>query len=218
MSIGSKASDVKSRRRSYDVTRRRDRARQAQDALLDTALRRFLADGYPATTIDSIAADVGVSSATVYKTFGGKPGLVRALCERALAGVGPVPAEERSDAFRQEESDPRRLIEGWGRLVEEVSPRVAPIMLLLHEAAGHDRDAAALYTELDGARLARMSVNARHLASARHLRAGLGFAHARDVLWFYTSPELFDLLVRRRGWSTRKYARFVADAIAETLL
>ena len=55
-----------------------------------------------------------MSVETVYKTYGGKPGLVRALCERALAGVGPVAAEIRSDELQLRESDPYVIIRGWG--------------------------------------------------------------------------------------------------------
>jgi AcrR family transcriptional regulator len=205
-------------RRSYDATGRRERARQTHEALLDAALARFLETGFAATTVDSIADDAGVSAATVFKSYGGKPGLVRALCERALRGAGPTPAEQRSDALKRAESDPRRLIEGWGRLTAEVLPRVAPILLLLRDAAGVDPLAAALHDELDRNRLKRMALNARHLVTAGHVRPGLGLAATRDVLWLYSSPEIYDLLVRRRRWSVARYSQFVGDAMIAALL
>ena len=188
------------------------------NALLDAAMERFGEHGYTATTVESIAADADVSAATIYKTYGGKPGIVRALCLRALGGEGPIPAEQRSDALKATEVDPRRIIDGWGRLTAEVAPRVAPIMLLLREAADGDAAAAALREELDKNRLARMTDNARHLADGGHLRPGIRLSHASDVLWTYSSPELFDLLVRKRRWSLRRYGRFVSDAIANALL
>ncbi len=205
-------------RRAYNATRRLERSRETHSGLLDAALRRFIEQGYAATTVESIASDAGVSEATIYKTYGGKPGLVRALCLRALEGQGPVPAEQRSDALRREQADPRRVIDGWGRLTAEVSPRVAPILLLLREAADGDPAAAALARELDDNRLARMTDNARYLVDGGHVRAGVRLSHARDVLWTYSSPELFDLLVRRRHWSVRRYGRFVAAGIASALL
>ena len=125
-------------RRSYNANRRREQSRITHRALLDAALHRFDEHGYAATTIESIASDAGVSPATIYKTYGGKPGIVRALCERALGGQGPIPAERRSDALKASEADPRKVIEGWGRLTAEVAPRVAPILLLLHDAADGD--------------------------------------------------------------------------------
>ena len=118
------------------------RALRTRAAVLDAALVRFLREGYVVTTIESIALDASVSDATIYKTFGGKPGLVRALCERALAGEGSLPAEQRSDALQESEADPRAVIDGWGRLTAEVAPRIAPILLLLRDAANADRAAS----------------------------------------------------------------------------
>jgi hypothetical protein len=78
--------------------------------------------------------------------------------------------------------------------------------------------AADLYAELDGNRLARMTDNARSLVGGGQLRAGLRLRDVRDVLWLYSSPELFDLLVRRRGWSVRRYREFIAAVMIAALL
>ena len=203
--------------RSYDASGRQERARRQFAAVLDTARARFLEHGYGATTVESIAQAAGVSVATIYKTYGGKAGLVRSLAQRALEGAGPVPAEERSNALRSG-SDPRAVIEGWGRLTAEVAPRISPLLLLLRTAAQTDPEAASLYDELDRARLARMADNARHLAKAGHLRDGVTAQDARDVLWLCSSPELYELLIVRRRWSLAKYSRFVTDTMVNALL
>lgn len=216
LSMGQASDGVKGGR-TYDASRRRERARAQHVAALDEARARFLADGYAATTVESIAQSAGVSAATIYKSYGGKAGLVRELCQRALAGAGPIPAEERSDALRSG-SDARQVIEGWGRLTAEVAPRISPLLLLLRDAAQADPEAAALRDELDGDRLTRMAANARFLADGGHLRTGLTGRDARDVLWTCSSPELYELLVKRRRWSVAKYSRFVADTIASSLL
>ena len=143
MSLDPRRAPVK---RAYDTTRRRERAEQTRAAVLDAALSRFLDQGYASTTIESIALAADVSDATIYKTYGGKPGLVRALCDRALAGAGTVHAEQRSDALKDNEPDPRTVIEGWGQLGAEVAPRVVPILLLLRDAASTDAVAAARVT------------------------------------------------------------------------
>ena len=203
--------------RAYDGTGRQERARRQLDVTLDAALALFLDEGYRAITVEAIAGAAGISAATIYKSYGGKSGLVRRLCTRALEGVGPVPAEERSNALRTA-SDPRQLVEGWGRLTAEVSPRVSPIMLLLRTAGATDPEAAALYDELDAARLRRMTANARSLAAAGHLGAGVTTRDARDVLWLCSSPELYDLLIRRRRWSLTKFQRFVTETMVSALL
>jgi len=205
-------------RRAYNSDRRRQRSRDTHAALLDVARTRFLEHGYSATTIDSIAADADVSAATIFKTYASKAGLVRALCERALGGRGSVAAEQRSDALQANESDPRKIIAGWGRLTAEVAPRIAPLLLLLRDAANGDPAAAALLAELDQERHARMKHNARSLVLGGHTRRAIDLSKAADVLWTYSSPELYDLLVRRRNWTLRRYSAFIAEAIANALL
>jgi AcrR family transcriptional regulator len=154
----------------------------------------------------------------VYKAFGGKSGLVRAICAKGLGGEGTVHAEVRSNALRHEESDPRAIIQGWGRLTAEVAPRIHPILLLVRAAASSDPEMAALRTEMETSRLTRMTDNAHALAAAGHLRAGITVQHAAEVMWTYSSPELYELLVLTRRWSLQQYGSFIADAMTAALL
>jgi AcrR family transcriptional regulator len=212
-----RSSPVK-KKRPYDASRRREQARRNRDRIIETAERRFLRDGYAATTIAAIAGEVELSPDSIYKAFGGKPGLVRAIREKALAGAGPLPAEQRSNAMQAREQDPRAVIEGWGVLTAEIAPRVAPILLLIRAAAATDPEVNALLGEMDRDRLRRMTDNARRLRDAGHLRAGITLSKAADILWTYSAPELYELLVTRRGWSPNRFGRFVADAMIDALL
>lgn len=175
-------------------------------------------EGFTATTIAMIAEDAGVSEETVYKAFGNKVALVRAIRDKALAGEGRVHAERRSDRMQAHEHDPRQIIRGWGVLTMEVAPRVAPVLLLVRDAAASDPELARLQEEMDASRLTRMMHNARTLLDGAHLREGITLDAATDVLWTYSSPELYELLVIRRGWSVERYGRFIADAMIAALL
>ncbi len=217
MTMEQKLSAVNSKRR-YDSSGRRERARQTRDLIVEVAEGLFLADGYAATTVAAIAAAAGVSVETIYKGFGGKPGLVRAIVERGLVGAGPVPAERRSDHIRDTEPDPRQILAAWGRFITEIAPRVAPILLLARDAAASDPEVAATLDQISAARLERMTLNARGLAGAGHLRPGITLTEAADILWAYSSPELYGLLVIRRGWSPDRFGRFVGQALISALL
>lgn len=182
------------------------------------ARKRFLRDGVAPTTIASIADDIGVSVDTIYKSFGGKPGLVKAIADDSLAGTGPVPAPDRSDSLQASERDARTLFEGFGRLITEVAPRSAPIMLMVREAAAVDPSMAAVWKDLERDRLRRMMHNARNVAAAGHLRPGITAKDAGEVFWAYTSPELYERLVLHRRWSIERYAAFITDAMIAALL
>ncbi len=203
--------------RHYDASRRRLKAAQRRRTVLEAAQELFFSQGYAATTIAGIAAAAGVSPETVYKGFGGKPGLVRELRAHALLGTGPVPAEDRSDQLR-DLADPRAVVKGWAKLAAEVAPRVAPILGLVREAAVLDPTLRELEDELDSDRLRRMRANARFLADAGHLRPGVSLPQATDVLFAVSSQEMYDLLVVRRGWTTRRYSNFVATTLENALL
>ena len=91
MTMEQKSAAVNTRRR-YDSSGRRERAQQTRDQITDIARELFLSDGYTDTTVAAIAAAAHVSVETIYKGFGGKPGLVGAIIEaRAWPGRAPSP-------------------------------------------------------------------------------------------------------------------------------
>ena len=77
--------------RRYTSPRRTEQARRTRDRVLDGALQLFVAGGYGPTTMDAVATEADVSVETVYKAFGTKAGLVRAIRDRALLGEGALP-------------------------------------------------------------------------------------------------------------------------------
>jgi AcrR family transcriptional regulator len=209
--------EVKSKRR-YDASRRRAQAAQTRGTILDVARRNFLEDGYAATTVARIATEAGTSVETVYKAFGGKSGIVSALWERGLDGRGPVPAPERSDLLSSTETDPVRVLRGWGMFTTEVAPELAPVLLLVRGAAATDPEMAALLAEAEAQHRSRMRHNARSLQRRGWLRPGIGLTRATDILCAYSSAELYEQLVIKSGWPVKRYGEFIGDALIAALL
>jgi AcrR family transcriptional regulator len=210
---------VKSRR-SYDASGRQERARATRRAVLDIARRRFLQDGYAATTIGAVAEEAKVSVETVYKAFGNKAGILKAMFDVAIVGDDePVPLMER-DEVRQNmaERDPRKKLRKYGEFFVARSQRAMPIQLLVRDAATSDAAVAEVWREMETERLTGMTFFARHLHDEGHLRAGVSVNEARDVLWTHISPELWELLVIKRGWKPDRYGRWLADQLIAALL
>ncbi len=211
--------DVK-RKRAYSSTTREQQARRTRRAVVDAAHDSFLRRGFAATTIPAVAESAGVSVQTVYKAFGNKAALAKAVFDVAIAGDDEqVPVVERTalSAVRQE-PDPHRMFERYGVFLATVAPRHVPVQLVIRDAAASHREAAEVWTNLQEERLQGMTMFARTLRDRGHLRRGVTVAAARDALWTYNSAELFDLLVLQRGWSPRRYGRWVADALVAALL
>jgi AcrR family transcriptional regulator len=180
----------------------------------------FLELGYAETTIAAVAAEAGVSVETIYKTFRSKAGLLKGVIDVAIVGdEEPVPMLQRNLVQQiEDEPDPRQKFELYGEHLRTSAPRRVPLELLTRDAAAADQAAATLRKELSAERLTGMGHFAKHLERANLLRSGLGWHEARDVLWLFNSAEVFELLVIDRKWSPRKYARWVANALAATLL
>ena len=207
-------------RRTYDARRRREQAAQNRMAILDAARDRFLALGYGPTTMATVAADAGVSVETVYKAFGNKAGLVKAVFDVAIVGDDePVPLMEREFVQRNRaEPDPRKKLQAYGAHLARTIPRAGPVQLVVRDAAAGDAGAAEVWEQLQRERLTGMSAFAQHLDERGHLRRGVTRAQARDVLWVHNSVELWDLLVNQRNWSNARYGTWVGEQLVAALL
>jgi AcrR family transcriptional regulator len=206
--------------RSYDASRRQAQARQTRAAILDEARRSFLANGYAGTTVAAIGAAVGVSVETVYKAFGNKAGLLKAMFDVAIVGDDePVPLQQREMVARIEaEPDGRRKLQMYGRGYAERAERAVPVQLLVRDAAASDTGARAVLEQLNAERLAGMTAFSTHLHEAKVLRKGVRPADALDTLWLFTSPEVYERLVLERGWSPRRFGTWIGQQLAAALL
>jgi AcrR family transcriptional regulator len=208
------------RRRPYDSSGRKARARQNRTAILAAARDLFLEHGYSTATMAAIAAEAGVSVETIYKVFGNKPGLLQALFDVAVGdGDEPIPTLDREVLDQLwAEPDPARKLRLYGDMLGRGAARVQPVQLLARQAAASDPAAAEVYEQIRNERLAGMTGFADFLHNSGQLRADVTVEEARDVLWAYNSAELWELLVVKRGWDAERYGRWIGDALIAALI
>lgn len=206
--------------RPYDSTRRRKQAQETRRAILEAARRLFLKRGYASTTMASVAEGAGVSVEAVYKAFSNKAGLVKAVFDVAIVGDDkPIPMLQRARVARMRaEPDARRKFEMYGEHLAEAGARAGALQLLIRSAADGHPDAANVWDQMVAEHLTGMTEFARHLHDGEHLRPDLSVDDARDILWTYSSVELYDLLVIRRGWDPERYGGWIAEALTAALL
>jgi AcrR family transcriptional regulator len=204
--------------RRYDSTRRHQQAEQNRAAVLVAARARFLADGYAATTLATVASDAGVSVETIYKSFANKAGVLKALFDVAVAGDDqPLEMAERDVITAiTAELDPVRKVQRYGAHLAETMPRSAPLQLLARDAAAADTGAADVWSQTRREVLHAMSLFAQDLAATGRLRVSPD--EARDLLWTYHAPELYELLVLERGWHADRYGEFFVAAVTAALI
>jgi AcrR family transcriptional regulator len=207
-------------KRSYDASGRREQAQARRRAVVVAARALFERDGFRPTTIAAVAERAGVSAESIYKGFGTKAALAKAVFDVVIAGDDePVPVWRRSeaDAIRAE-PDVRRKIMLYGRGLAARQQRSAKVQVLIRDGGHTDESLAALWQQLLAERLTGMTMLGRHLIESGQLREGIEPDEVRDVLWTFTAVELYELLVVERGWPLDRYAEWIGHAIAAALV
>lgn len=207
-------------RRAYRSPRRRAQAEATRRAILESARALFVTRGYAGTTIEAIAGEADVAPETVYASFGSKRALLRRLLDIAVAGdERPIPLQERPWVGElRREPDPRRRARILARETRPILERSAGLLMALRDAASADPELAETWAEVNRLMLEDHAAFARALARGGALRAGLTPGGAADLIWALASPEVYDRLVRRRGWSPERFEAWLADAIERLLL
>jgi AcrR family transcriptional regulator len=210
---------VKTTRR-YDSPRRREQAEATRTQILEAAGRLFERQGYGPTTMAAIAREAGVALKTVYVAFETKSGLLRELWHLLVrGGAGNAPVQDR-DWFREvlDEPGPRRQLELNARNSRAVKERAAGLLAVLRGAAPSDPEIAELWARIqtdfyENQRAIVQSLDAKHA-----LRSDLDVPRATDLLWTLNHPDVWQLLVRERGWTPEAYERWFAATAASQLL
>ena len=175
--------------------------------MTDAATQLFTSEGYAGTTMEAVAQTSGMSVQGVYFAFQNKANLLRAAVEAAE----PVRPE------RTDEPDPDLLLR---RLVDDAVAGLdatGALALAVAAAPPADRAAAEVHGRLQEQRSTQATALVQRVRALRPLAPGVTAKRVSDVVFALLSPQMHALLVRDRGWSTRRYAAWAAGAIARAL-
>jgi AcrR family transcriptional regulator len=205
-------------KRSYAPARRETQARETRQSILDAALSHFVAHGYAATSMQTIADQAGVAVQTVYAAFGNKRELMRQLIEATITGDDdPTPITQKAESRAvAAEPDVRLRAQLDAALSRTIVQRVAPIVRVAEEAAASDPELATTMETVKAARRREMLDSARLLAGPEGLR--LDPEEAAATLYVLYSPQVADMLMRDHGWSPQRYEAWLARMILEGVL
>jgi AcrR family transcriptional regulator len=213
------AAEVKTSR-TYNSSLRAQQAADRRLALAVAARDLFVEHGYPATTMEAVAARAGVSLKTVYNAYASKSGLLRAVWDLSLKGdLDAAPVGERPwYTALLSEPDPQRQLAMTAENSRIVKTRIGPILKVIRDAASADEDLAALWELIQSDFWANQEAIVESLASKGALRSGLEVQRATDLLWLFNHPDTWLLLVDRRGWSPTEWVNWFAETCRTQLL
>jgi len=207
-------------KRAYVSPRRQQQAAATRHAIVASAQRLFERQGYPTTTMDAIAAEANVSLKTVYLAFETKAGLLRAVWDLALKGDesdAPVEVRPWYLAVLQERSARRQL-----RLLAHnscvVKVRIAAMLRVIRDASSTDTDIHELWELIQTDFHSNQRTIIESLDQKRALAPGLDLARGTDILWTLNHPDIWLLLVGRRGWTPEQFETWLGDTACQQLL
>lgn len=187
--------------------------------MIATAKELFIERGYPATTLEQIADQADTSLPTLYRTFGSKRALLKAVLDTSFVGDDePVAFGDRPQVQAAlGGGDPATLIDAFAVICREVTDRSCEIYRVLSTAALVDDEAAELLVEI---RQQAHTGRSRIVAALRAMDAldpALSRREAEDIVYTCLSFEVAWVLTVERGWNAQQYEMWVARSL-RTLL
>ena len=206
--------------RADQATSRADKARANRRRMRAAALALFTERGYASTSMQAIADEAGVAVQTLYFTFGTKRALLSEILDIEVAGdEEPVPTLERPRVLAAiDDPDRERQLREQARIAREIYQRVAPVLHVVANAASAEPELAELWETNNTQRATVMERLISALVAKGPLRDGLDTAMAVDIALALQSPEMYQYLTKRRGWSPSRWELWTADALITQLL
>jgi AcrR family transcriptional regulator len=207
-------------KRSYDNSRRLAQARATRLRVIEAAKDLLIKQGYPATTLESVADAAEVPLPTLYRLFGSKRALLNAVLETSFVGDDePVAFADRPAVIAAlSEPDPSRLLGAFAAIARDFMDRASGILHVLATAAQVDAEAADLLADIRRQRHAGQSRIVAALIERDALDPDLDPSEATDFVYLLWSPDAHRILTVERGWTPEQYEAWLAHALRSTLL
>jgi hypothetical protein len=117
-----------------------------------------------------------------------------------------------------EEPDPARQLQLDAHNSRAGKTRLGRMFELIRTAAPTEPEIAELWERIQSEYHANQRAIVQSIARKGALRPGLRVDRAADLLWAINNPDVWQLLVVRRGWSPAAYERWAAEQACAQLL
>ena len=203
-----------SKKRSYQSEVRQQAAQATRARIVDAARKLFARNGVDPVTVADISQRAEVGQSTIYALFGSKAGILRELMREAIFN-----ARYQSTALALEGvTDPGQLLVLTARIARSIYEGEAREAAVLRGASAFSKDLRKLESEFEDARYDLQHDRVALLHEQKLLRTGLDKTSARDLLWTYTSRDIYRMLVLERGWTADRYEDWLGRTLKSELL
>jgi AcrR family transcriptional regulator len=204
---------------AYDNSRRAEAARATRARIIDAARISFVEQGFADTTVRALAATAEVSPETIYKSFGTKAGLLKAVYDVSLVGDdADVPFAHRPEALAaRAATSGEEAVVRYAELAQLIASRTDPLVRVMMGSRDTDAALSAFVDTIHQERWVGSAHWVRFLSESGWLREDLDLDEATDTVWALNSYEPRWLL-SDRGWSRGQLTAWLAATLARALL
>lgn len=198
-------------KRRYEAPARRAAALATRERICQAAEVLFVRDGYARTSIRAVAAEGGVSEATVYLAFPNKAALLDATILRAVGS--------RGESLTEILASPAHAI--LSRLAQShtaVLNRAARLIAIGESAALMDAELRPLRERAHTGLRAAMRAVTDRLDAASLLRPGLSSEEAANTLYGISNDTTYLRVTDRGGHPPESYAAWLTATLQAVLL
>jgi AcrR family transcriptional regulator len=207
-------------KRAYRSPLRAEQAAATRARILDAARALLSERGYAATRLDQVAAEAGVALPTLTGYFPNKAALLEDVLRAVVSGASAEDQPPIGDQLKAalEISDPTHVLGAIATVFRTANERAFELFEIMRKAAAADpkieerRHAGAEDRRRDQAPIAR------YLKRRGLLRSDLSERQAIDILWLYSSADVYRLLVHDSRWPADRYEQWLAHTLAHALL
>jgi len=206
-------------KRPYDNSRRQAQVQATRLRIIEAAKVLFIANGYPATTLEAVAEAADTSLPTLYRLFSSKRALLKAVLDVSFGGDDqPVAFADRPEVqAARAEPDPQALIRAFARIGRDFMERSSAILRVLATAAQVDPDTAQLLEEISWQRHTGQSRIVAALSARHALDPDLQSSEAADIAYAVLSYEVHRILTVERGWTAEQYEQWLVRLLGALL-
>jgi len=205
---------TKKPKRVYRSAARQRQAGDTRERIADAAYQLLLEKRYEGMTIDAIAQRAEVSPQTIYAVFRSKAGILAELLDKTSFGAG---YQELVRQAREKEFPPDR-IRFAARIARHIYESQSETIDLLQGVSLVTPELADLIKERECRRYDSQKSVIDSISQKGWLRPGINPDKARDILWTFTSREIYGMLVRQRAWSPEQYEEWLGNVLVAELL
>jgi hypothetical protein len=117
-----------------------------------------------------------------------------------------------------DKADPQELLAAVSAIIRTANERAFELFEIMRKAAAADPTLEERRRRGAEARRRDQVPIVRHLKRHRALRADVSEQQATDILWLYSSADVYRLLVRDSGWPLEHYERWLTRSLIDGLL